>query len=484
MTDKAEALARRYGASAVVRFRDGDSDIKWLAGARPALHPDLRLLLTTSGSTGSPKLVKLSGTNLHSNAVAIAEYLRLDATDRAGTSLRFNYSFGLSVLNSHLSCGASLMLTELSVIEKAFWELMEAHGATSFSGVPHMFEMLERAPVDWAGLPRLRHVAQAGGKLRPELVRHFAKLGADHGWRFHVMYGQTEAAPRMAHLPPDLAADHPDCIGVAIPGGRLAILDPAGEPIEAADQPGELAYSGPNVMMGYAGSAVDLAVDETPARLMTGDIACRNEAGLYYIVGRSSRFIKPFGIRVNLDDVQEEARRWVPNAVVTGSDERVVIAVSDATPSHIGAALVRHVSDACHLPEHSFSVVRLAAIPRLENGKTDYGAILRAAPPASATRASGNGTWSSRYARQIIREARKILGFDAGGWAAVSQIFEIFARPGSFDRDATFRSLGGDSLSYVQVQLALEEYLGHLPDDWESRTIDELERAGYREAVL
>lgn len=478
-----------------MRFEPGAPTIEWRHRDQINLHPDLKVLLSTSGSTGSPKFVKLSHANIQSNARSIAEYLQLDGVDRAATSLKFNYSFGMSVLNSHLACGASLLLTDKSVTDRDFWTELRTHGATSFTGVPYTFELLQRVGVDWSEVPRLRYLAQAGGRLSPELVRTFARLGATHGWRFYVMYGQTEASPRMAYLPPERAAEFPECIGVAIPGGSLAILDDMGAPILAADQAGELVYSGPNVMMGHAQNVADLATDETAPVLLTGDIACRNEAGLYYIVGRRSRFIKPFGIRVNLDDVQKNARQWVPEAAATGTDERVILAVPSATAAETCADLTRDLASSYHLPHHIFELVRLAEIPRLETGKIDYQAILRNSlagdGPAAADGLEINkpGTFlgtvmSAEYVRQVFREAMKILGFDRSGWKGVGEIFGIFASVDSIEPAATFRKLGGDSLSYVQVQMALEDYLGYVPDQWEFMTIDELEGLRAREAAL
>ncbi|MPZ97684.1 MAG: AMP-binding protein, partial [Propionibacteriales bacterium] len=166
------------------------------------LHPDLALLLSTSGSTGSPKLVRLSHDNLRSNAASIAGYLQLTPADRAITSLPMHYCYGLSVVNSHLLTGAGLVLTELSVVDECFWRLADDAGATSFAGVPYTFDLLESSGFDPHRLPTLRYVTQAGGRLAPERVRDWAGRGRAAGWELVVMYGQTEATARMAWLPP------------------------------------------------------------------------------------------------------------------------------------------------------------------------------------------------------------------------------------------------------------------------------------------
>ena len=167
-------------------------------GTAHELHPDLALLVPTSGSTGSAKLVRLSRDNLQANAAAISEYLRLTPDDRAITSLPMHYCYGLSVLNSHLLSGASVVLTQLSVVDGCFWDLFRRTRATSFAGVPYTFELLDRVGFDSMDLPHLRYVTQAGGRMRLDQVSRYAQLGADRGWELFVMYGQTEATARMA----------------------------------------------------------------------------------------------------------------------------------------------------------------------------------------------------------------------------------------------------------------------------------------------
>ena len=132
------------------------------------------MLASTSGSTGSPKLVRLSRENLLSNAVAIGDYLELGTADRAITTLPLHYCYGLSVVNSHLVAGASLRLTERSVVDDAFWLDFAEAGATSFAGVPYTFDMLDAAGFAERELPTLRYITQAGGRLDPERARRFA----------------------------------------------------------------------------------------------------------------------------------------------------------------------------------------------------------------------------------------------------------------------------------------------------------------------
>ena len=395
------------------------------------LHPDLALVLSTSGSTGSPKLVRLSHENVTSNAAAIAEYLALGPNDRAMTSLPMHYCYGLSVLNSHLAVGAGVVLSSLSVVDECFWKAFAATGATSFAGVPYTFELLDRIGFGSDARPAppaLRYVTQAGGRLAPEQVRRFAALGQRDGWLLFVMYGQTEATARMAYLPPHLAADHPDCVGVPIPGGRF---DLAGD--------GELVYRGPNVMLGYAFTPADLARGGDVEALHTGDIAELTPEGLYRVVGRRSRIAKPFGVRVDLDAVE----RRIGNAIAVGNDTGVLVAADPGRHAAARALL--------GLPASAVHTVDLAAVPRLGSGKPDYAALER-----------------------VLEERRSAPDGDDP-----TSVIDLFARvlglsTACVGPDDTFVSLGGDSLSYVETSVALEERLGHLPPGWHTTPIGAL----------
>lgn len=455
---KVAALIDRYRPNRVIT----GSDVQILSAERHRLAPGLRILLSTSGTTGSPKLVKLSADNVESNARSIIEYLDIDDHDRAITSLRFNYSFGMSVLNSHLGAGAALVLTDRSIIDDEFWAAAQRHGVTSISGVPHSFELLRGRSEQIAALGSLRYLAQAGGRLAPALIEEFAALGQRQGWRFFVMYGQTEASPRMAYLPPELAVRFPDHIGRAIPGGELMLLDAEGRPVEGANRDGELAYAGPNVMMGYALDPAGLGTDETPSLLKTGDIARRNAEGLYKIVGRSARFVKPFGLRINLDEVEADARIWADDVVCAGDDDHIIVASAQGDETAIAEGKPA-LAAKYKLPVSMFRFVKLPAIPRLSNGKTDYRSILVDALGSNGSQPVQSAA-TSKDSETLGKQIAKEMGLDA------------------CDAHATFLSLGGDSLSYVRVSLIIEDYLGFLPDGWETKSFGDLERLDRRAA--
>lgn len=293
-----------------------------------ALHPDLALLLTTSGSTGSPKFVRQSYANIRANTDSIVEYLHLSADERPITTLPMNYTYGISILNTHLDVGATILLTDKTVMQREFWNFFREQGATSFGGVPYTYEMLKRLRFFSMDLPTLRTMTQAGGKLLPELHREFAEYAAREGKEFVIMYGQCEATARMGYLPPERSLEKAGSMGIPIPGGRFELIGADGDVLNASEETGELVYYGDNVTMGYATSGSDLAKgDERGGRLETGDMAKRDADGFYYIVGRKKRFLKLFGNRVNLDDAERMLLSAFPGEELAcgGVDDRLYI---------------------------------------------------------------------------------------------------------------------------------------------------------------
>lgn len=335
------------------------------------IHRDLAVLLTTSGSTGSAKFVRLSRENVESNADAIIATLGLTRGDSAPTSLPLHYSYGMSLLTSHLLAGGALVMTGASVLEPQFWDHCRAHSVTFFAGVPYTYQMLRRIGFDPASLPSVRAMTQAGGKLADELVVHFHEAMSQHGNEFFVMYGQTEAAPRIACLP---SRDLPAKIGsagVALPGGRLDAVDQDGATLPSGAV-GEIAYEGPNVMMGYAEDRRDLALpDVTGGRLLTGDLGYVDEDGYLYLTGRLKRIAKVFGTRISLDEVEAGLRKHGPVAVVSRRpDTLTVIAEWGDNESHGRAR--RELAANLRLPLPAVRFERVDSLPLLPSGKVDY----------------------------------------------------------------------------------------------------------------
>jgi acyl-CoA synthetase (AMP-forming)/AMP-acid ligase II len=333
-------------------------------------HDDLALLMTTSGSTGSAKFVRLSYDNVSANATSIAEYLEICGGDKAITTLPMHYVFGLSVINSHLQSGAGIILTNASLMEKRFWEQLKVHGATTISGVPYTYELLKRLRWDRMNLPSLRVLTQAGGKLNSALVHEYASVCKDKGMRFYVMYGAAEATARMSYLPPRLALEKPQSIGVAIPGGEFWIEDETGNVITRSDEVGELFYRGANVFLGYAEKREDLALgDERKGVLQTGDLARRDADGAYYIVGRKSRFIKLFGNRVNLEEIEQLIRNNGIDCACSGDDQMLRIYITSPALQNDVISVAQRLTQLHHSAFRAFVIDR---IPRNEAGKIIY----------------------------------------------------------------------------------------------------------------
>lgn len=335
------------------------------------LHPDLALLMTTSGSTGSPKLVRLSYNNLRSNTASIVKYLELTENDRTITNLPMYYVYGLSIINTHLSVGASIVVTEYSFFQREFWKLFKDYEVTNFGGVPYTYEMLAKLRFERMKLPALRLLTQAGGKLSPELHAKYAEYAAKQNKEFVVMYGASEATARMGYLPADKSLEKIGYMGNAIPDGRFELLSESGEVITVSNVEGELIYYGPNVSMGYASSCDDLSIgDENNGRLVTGDIALRDDEGCYKITGRKKRFLKLFGKRTNLEEAEHILKRYYASDIACGGvDDKLYIFYVDA---EIGDSIVSYISEKLGLHFSAFKTVQLPEIPKNEAGKTMY----------------------------------------------------------------------------------------------------------------
>ena len=335
------------------------------------LYDELGLLLTTSGSTGSPKFVRQSYTNVLDNAQSIAKYLELDETERPITTLPMNYTYGLSIINSHLLVGATIMVTEKTLMQKEFWSFFKEAGATSFGGVPYTYEMLDRLRFYRMELPTLRTMTQAGGKILPELHEKFAKYAEEQGKKFVVMYGQCEATARMGYLPPEKAAQKRGSMGIAIPGGRFHLIGGDGKEITTPHTTGELVYEGKNVTLGYAECGEDLEKgDERNGILETGDMVQFDEDGYYYIVGRKKRFLKIYGNRVNLDEIDRMIKgEFEIEAASAGVDDHMYIFVTDEKYAEEAKSFVVHKTK---LNPAAFQVVAVDEIPKNDSGKTLY----------------------------------------------------------------------------------------------------------------
>ncbi|MBB5854339.1 AMP-binding protein [Amycolatopsis umgeniensis] len=382
--DVLAGLIERFRPAAVLSAPDapapegyGVSDGHWVResaeGVEP--HPQLAVLLPTSGSTGNPKLVRLSRGAVYANADAIAQVLGIDRDEVAPTSLPLHYSYGLSVLNSHLVRGATVVIEPSGVLGRGFWDAVNEYKVTSLAGVPYHYEMLRRLKFDPAKYPTLRTLTQAGGKLRDDLVAQFNDKIREVGGRMFVMYGQTEAAPRMTTVPAERLAEKLGSAGPALPGGSFAVRREDGSETQHPKIVGEVVYRGPNVMMGYAEDEAGLAAgDEYGGVLATGDLGYLDEDGFLYITGRLKRIGKVFGNRVSLDDLEHAVRSASVGidvvAAVAAGDKVVLFA--EGADKDICKDASKALSERLHLHTSGFDVRPIDTVPLLASGKIDY----------------------------------------------------------------------------------------------------------------
>lgn len=409
------------------------------------LHPDLALLLLTSGSTGCAKAVRLSRANVDANAGSIAQYLGLTSSDRACLVLPLHYSYGLSVLHSHLAVGASLYFPQSSILSEGFLDGLAEQECTNLAGVPYSYELLESIGFREHSLPRLRLMTVAGGRLPPDTVRLYNRHMRARDGAFFVMYGQTEATARIAYVPPALLEGNEDRIGVAVPDGSLSLENAKGGEIRQPGEVGELVYRGPNVMMGYAAGRADLAGGAEVGALNTGDLATFDRDGLFRIVGRTKRISKLAGRRIGHDRLEEVLERRGIRAAVVGDDEAIhAFYCGTKGADEVNEAL----ATAAGLTLLQVGATRIESLPRMTSGKIDYAAL------------------RARYGAEHKRDRRQA--------ASIREAFDQVFYPKRAGARDSFATLGGDSLRFVQLSLALEKIVGEAPAGWETMTVSQL----------
>ncbi len=378
-SNDAESLAEylallRKRCPVILLGKDADEaavrEISYTYEGAEELHPDLALLLSTSGSTGDRKLVRLSCKNLQSNCDSIVEYLELTADERPITTLPMEYTYGLSVIHSHVAVGATIIMTNHTLFNREFWDLLEKYSVTSIAGVPYTYEMLKRMGLTQMDLPHLKTLTQAGGHLKTEMQKELASWAAETGRRFFVMYGQTEATARMSYIPPSRCLEKIGSIGIPIPGGRMELADD-----------GEIIYYGPNVSMGYATCRQDLTRgDDNRGRLETGDLAYADEDGYFYIKGRKKRFVKIYGKRFSLDKIQTELQKEydISDIVCTGNDDSGIhVWTTSAAVTERPLELAAMFEKRWGIKERMVIISLIDEIPRNASGKVLYKELLK-----------------------------------------------------------------------------------------------------------
>lgn len=330
------------------------------------MYEELSLLLPTSGSTGSPKLVRHSYRNIEANADNVRRLFKLDGTEKAMAILPMHYTMGLSVIASHLLAGATLLLSGRSLLDKGFWATLKE--ATSFTGVPYSFEILTKMRFTRMDLPNLKVITQGGGKLTETMWNTLVQYAKDNDKQFIATYGQSECTARMAYLPAEMALDKVCSIGIAEPGGQLSIVDDNGNETFDGEAQGEMVYRGENVTLGYATCREDLQKgDENHGVMHTGDLTRRDADGCYFIIGRLKRFLKIFGLRIGLDEVERMIKEeYKTDCYCKGNDEKLIVLVVDPKLQNV---LPCFIEEKTHLFHQKIEVQVVKQIIRNEAGK-------------------------------------------------------------------------------------------------------------------
>ncbi len=379
--DLLENLTETYGPQYIVKPSDIESNSTIMSrfgytvestGAFPCkMYTELSHLLPTSGSTGSPKLVRHKYDNIEAAGLNISTFFGLTASDRPLMVLPLHYTMGLSMVFSHLKVGATILITDLSMTAPRFWKFLKEERATSFTGVPFSYEILDRMRFTRMKLPDLTMLTQGGGKMPADLNLKFAEYCRDNGKKWIATYGQSEGTARMAWLPPEYAISKLGSIGVAVPNGNLMLRDTNGNIIEESPATGEMCYSGKNVTMGYARCREDLELgDDRNGFLPTGDIAYRDADGFYYIRGRLGRFLKIYGNRIGLDECEQIVKSAVKcECACTGNDEYIIVYLSDSDFAETAKTVL---IEAIHLPANVIKTRIIDSMPKNDAGKILY----------------------------------------------------------------------------------------------------------------
>lgn len=333
---------------------------------RYEINEELALLLSTSGSTGSSKFVRISHKNIVDNTRAIVKALGIKAHDRAMVMLPISYTYGLSVVNTYLSVRATLLVPDYPVYHAEFWRFARKYSCSAICGVPYTYELIRRGGFLKKPIESLRLATQAGGKLSADTEKYMLDMADKRKFDFAVMYGQTEATARIScHI----LNRHPDKLGSAgqaIPGGNISVED------------GELIYKGNNVTMGYSENCWDLAKgDERGGVLHTGDLGYIDEDGFVYITGRKSRISKLNGYRISLDELEAliKSQFSVTAACVERTDGIHIVIEAQLGGQPVIEDIRSYVIQKTGINGRLINLSQTGLLPRAENGKILYSRI-------------------------------------------------------------------------------------------------------------
>ena len=377
-----KALGPNSNIQVITKFCDLITETRSSFSSKPFSKfdvPDnLAVIVFTSGSTGNRKGVMLTHKNLISNTNSIIEYLSLTSSDRMNVTLPFTYTYGLSLLHTHLKVGASIYLHSSSFLGTLISEI-EDYGCTGLAGVPITFQvLLNRTSFLKKKFSTLKYVTQAGGKLADKYIHLIATKKPDI--KFFVMYGATEATSRLTFLSPDDLIKNIGSIGKAIPGVNIELLDENGMQIKPGDT-GEIVASGDNIMAGYLNNRKETLKVLKKGKLYTGDLAVMNKEGFIFIVGRKSRFVKSMGYKVWLDGVEQTLLKvkqvlnvcafGINNPLIGETVAAVVEAAQNVDKVELKKNLYNHCNTELASYEIPYEIKFIKSMPLKSSGKID-----------------------------------------------------------------------------------------------------------------
>jgi len=358
-----------------------DSDHFAYLKAKSDIAPhELAAIFYTSGSTGKSKGVMLSHLNLISNTIGTVEYLKLTKNDRVLVVLPFYYIYGNSLLLTHIAVGGTVVIENRFAYPETALAAMEKENVTGFSGVPSTFMiLLNSTSFAQHKFPSLRYFTQAGGGMSPEIIKKLADAFPEK--EIYIMYGQTEASPRVTWLPPDKLQEKMGSIGIEVPGVHVKIINESGDEASIGEE-GEIVVGGNSVMMGYwdQSNGHDKVLND--GWLYTGDLARMDEDGYIFIVGRKKEIIKSGGNRVSAKELEECILK------IDGIIEVAVFGVEDPVLGEaIHAAVVKNdddisekiIKDFCAVNISSHKVPKyitfMDSLPKYQTGKINKPAL-------------------------------------------------------------------------------------------------------------
>ena len=325
------------------------------------INNKLALLLSTSGSSGSLKYVRISYINLQDNTKKIIKYLGINKNDRVITTLNPSYSYGLSIINTHLIAGASIILNNNSIITKKFWDLFKLNEPNSINGVPYTYEILSKLGFNKIPITKLRYMTSAGGALKEDLQLQINKYIKNKKILFYSMYGQTEASPRMSFLQPKYFSKKIGSIGQPLEGGKFIIK-------KKKNNIGEIIYKGKNVSLGYANNFNDLKKGNSNKNILyTGDLGFKDKEGFYFISGRKNREVKIYSNRFNLDEIEKKLKSKKIFCACIKRDEKIIIFSVKSI-----SKVFQVIKKIFNFNPSLFNVIKINKIPLNKKNKTDY----------------------------------------------------------------------------------------------------------------